>query len=632
MKKVYSLFLCLVAAHILPAQNLVKKIPATANVVASFDAGKLTQMMSAEEWDKTELGKKLNAGKDSGKHVSINDLGLNLNSTVYYFHTEDDSMHYNCVLAFLDDATKLDKTLGKRELIRLPKNVRKVIDDDSTGYFMWDNKMMVFVNASLKDAYFSNPEVAKNHGLSSYNSYGTSTYPGKSYEYADTVAVAVDTAVIELKEDSMMPAPPSVTDVEVTTDSVASAYTPDESDFDYYADLRIKKSISAKCAGNFTNTLFTKTPAASVAGNKKYTASVNDKAVANIWIDKPMELYTSVMPYNYFFKSPYNLTGSNGFGDLGYKSFAGNVVMDDKRINIHSELEMDDTLAAIQQKIAARKINKEFYRYINSDSMLAYISWSMDTKAYLEEFPSIMERTYGNMGLGISGDEYALAAEFFSFLIDEEAVAKMAKGDGMILFDGVYQQETTYTDYTYDENFNATPVTKTKHETIPRFMLMMSSEENKLAKKLEAYGIKKNVLTLKEGFYEIEIPKSPMRFYFMYKNDIFFLTNSLKNIQEISKGSFKSNLAAKEMEFISDHSMTMYINPKNIAGRLSAAEIGGTESLAEMINVFNKMGEVKMQVNPIKNNISSGDFWIDVPEGNKNSLTFFIDLFKGMTK
>jgi len=232
------------------------------------------------------------------------------------------------------------------------------------------------------------------------------------------------------------------------------------------------------------------------------------------------------------------------------------------------------------------------------------------------------------MGLGRYSDEYSVAAEFFSFLIDEEAIAKMVKGDMMVLFDGVFQQETTYTDYTYNDDFEQTAVEKTKKETLPRFLMMISSEENSLAKKLVKYGMNKSVVKQVDGFYEIEVPRSPMRFYFMYKDDVFFLTNSLENIRSISNGNFKANISKDEKKFIGNHNFSMYMNPKSISGQIASTEVGATESLTAMLNTFNKMGEVRMQLNPVKNNTGSTDIWMDVPKGNANALTLLLEYFE----
>jgi hypothetical protein len=639
MKKLYLLFLAVLFAQCITAQNLAAKIPANANIVASIDAAKLSQMMPTEQFDKTAIGKKLKKmqKKEGGvKYTCAKDFGININSSLYYFHTEDDSMNYHCMIAPLVNAGKLDKILGQKELIRLAGNVRKVIDDDSTGFFMWNEQQLFYVNAVIKDAYFRNTEVAQRHGLSYKNYYDVAV--DSAMIMVDSVAAVPDTVTIiedVVVADTAIAATdaPAVIEEDSVKTEDSGDYHATEADFDYYNDLKIKRTLAGACAAARLNELFNKTPDSSILSNSSYVSSNSASTVAGIWIDRPMNMYLSVIPSYYFYKPGLSsLNKTFPADDFGYKSFSAGLLMDKKQMSIHSQVEMSAEMAEIQQKISARKINSDFYKYINTDSMLGYMTWALDTKAYLEQFPAMMERTYSSMGLGLGSEEYSLAAEFFSFLIDEEAVGKMIKGDAMVLFDGVFKQETTYTDYSYDENYKATEVIKTKTETLPRFLMMMSSEENNLVKKLIKYGLKDSLVKQKAGFYELALPKSPVRFYFMHKNNVFFLTNSLPNIEQISAGTFKSNIAKQEMDFIADHNFTMYMNPKKISSKLSATDLGATESLTDMINLFNKMGVVRMQINPIKNNVTSADLWMDVPKGHNNALTFFFDLFEGILK
>jgi hypothetical protein len=640
MKKIYVLFLSLFFVQCINAQNLALKIPADANAVATINAGKLSSLLPVDEWDKTSLGKMLGKikGKDSSTaYNSVKDLGINLSGTIYYFHTENDSMHYNSMLIPLSDATKMEKLLGKRELIRLAGNVRKVTEDDSSAVFLWNEEQLLFVKASLKDAYFSTKEVAERNGLS-YNYYydEAAVAIDTSIAYSmDTTAVVIDSVTVVTDNaavDSLMAV---MEDVELSSDTTVEIMDDEvtyEGTFDYYNDISIKKRISAACASFTANEIFYKTPSGNILNNTSYVSSAKPDAIASLWVDKPMDMYYRLLPYHYFYGlSPLNNL-SGPYDLMGYKSFSSHLTMNDKQMNIHSAIEMSGEIAAIQSKMMDRRINKQFYKYINTDSMLGYMSFAINTKNYLEAFPALLEKTYSNMVPGVGSEEYSLAAEFFSFLIDEEAIGNLVKGDMMVAFDGVFQQETTYTDYTYNDNFEQSAVEKTKNETIPRFLMMMSSEENNLARKLVKYGINKSVVKAREGFYEMEVPRSPMRFYFMYKNDIFFLTNSLQNIQAISTGSFKSNISKNEKKFIGDHNLAMYINPKNIAGKLVASGAGVTEELTQMINTFNKMGAVRMKINPVKNNTRSGDLWMDVPAGNSNALSLLLSFFDEMVK
>lgn len=638
MKKYYCVALILLVASGLRAQNAALKIPSTANVVGSINLGKINGMMPMEEWDKTSLGKKLKEmrGNDTTlQYNSVQDLGIDPNSTLYYFHTENDSMHLNTVLATLTNAVKTDQFFANKEIVRLAGNVRKHVDNDSTGYFMWNDVQIIYVKALMKDAYFREVAIAQRHGLS-YN-------VPRIYQDEEVTINAVDTSILTLEDLEKIDSARATQDSIVTNivdgemdeaeDTVSIIYeAADENDFDYYNDLKIKKSLMTISAAGAVNEFFYTTPATSVLSNSSYLKNYDAAAVASIWVDKPMDFYTSMVPGYLLYKTNPLDVAFKMKEESGYESFAASLLLDDRRLTMHTQMELSPAMAAMQEKILNRKLNKRFFKYIDTDSMLGYMSWALDTKAYLEQMPQLLERTYGSMGIGVGQEEASLAAEFISLLIDEEAIANMIKGDAMVIFDGVYQQQVNYTDYSYDENFKATAVEKTKTETLPRFLMMMSSEENNLVRKLVKYGIKKEVVKLSGAFYEIEIPKSPMRLFFMNKDDIFFLTNSISNIEQISAGTFKASISKKEKKALSSHPFSMYIHPKNISGKIAQTDLGATESLADMINTFNKMGEVRMQANTLKNNIYSADLWMDVPAGNTNAVTYFFSLFDGMLK
>ena len=630
MKKIYSFIICAIFLQPAMAQDLSSKIPADADAVFTFNTKKLTSLVPAEEFDKTAIGKKLKEamGKDSSfSYHSIKDFGTDLNSNIYYFHKQDDSLQYHIVLIPLADAAKADQLLAKKDILRLPGNVRKQTNDDSSGVFLWNDQQLISVNISLKESYFYQKEVAERYGLStnSYYYYDPSAAAdsiamvAEAIASTDTIAMAVDSVVATIDTNALAEVEP---------------YVDEEGTFDYYNDMSIKKRISATFAGNAAAEILNRPDNISgITGNASYRASVNNDAAATLWVNKPTELYYKAIS-NPFMLYDNVLMGRNMPANpfVGYESVTAHLSFNEKQANIHTEVTMSDEMIAMQKKLLDRNINKQFYKYINTDSMLGYMSWAMNTQHYLEQFPYFLQSTYGRMRYGMDNEEFELMAEFFSLIIDEEAISKMIKGDIMVLFDGLYQQETTYTDYTYNDNFEQSEIIKTKKETLPRFLLMLSSEENKLVKKLVNYGIAKKVVNAMQGFYEIEVPKSPVRFYFTYKNDVFFLTNSLKKIQEISSGTFKSNISKAEKKFIGDHHFSMFINPKLIASELSRTEIGAADGLTGMINSFNKMGAVRMKVNPIRGNTSSADLWMEVPGNNSNGLGLLLSLFENMIK
>ncbi|RYF91613.1 MAG: hypothetical protein EOO03_00970, partial [Chitinophagaceae bacterium] len=589
MKKYVCLCLSTLLVLGLSAQNPALKIPATANIVGSIDLGKINNLMPIADWEKTSLGKKLagtNKQDSSMPAKSLQDAGFNPNSTVYYFHTENDSMHINTVLVQLADAGKTDHFFADKELVRLAGNVRKFADADSTGYCMWNNDQLLYVNAIIKNDYFKNATIAARHGLSNAV-VTTKIWDEEVTDEEDTM----DSATVEIATDTAELGKKEIIDEEVEIieelDTASIVYEQaDEYEFDYYNDQKIKKALMNAAASAAIQDYFYNTPATSILSNSGYIKNFDATAAAAIWVDKPMNFYRSLIPgYLTYKTNPLAMTYPMQ-DDAGYKSFAAHLQVNSKRLTMHTQMEMTPEMAAMQQSILDRKLNKRFFKYINSDSLLGYMSWALDTKAYLDNMPRIMERTYGDLGGGVGRDEIALGTEFLSFLLDEEAIADMVKGDAMVVFDGVYQQTTKYTDYSYDENFKPTAVEKERTETLPKFLLMLSSEENDLTRKLLRYGMNKSVIKQKPGYYELEIPKSPMRIFFTHKDDIFFLSNAEKNLQSITTGNFEANIAKAEKKLLRDHPFAMYMNPKKIGGKLAATDWGAAESLSGMINTF----------------------------------------------
>lgn len=624
MKKIYLLACSAVMCCTSFGQNLLEKIPSDANIVATFNLGRLTQLVPQQDLDSL-LAKPLSEAfaRDSTVQIkSLKDLGINLQSSAYYFHRDNDSVHYHMMIANLDDMAAMEKLLGPQQIINQAGGIKKYAFEDSSLFLMWNNKQVALAVVSLKDAYFQNEEVAKNHGLS-YK---------KPFVWDEEVVA--DTAMEEQDVDSTT----TVMDTTVVSyspeeDSVAQveeSYEPDESDFDYYNDRHIKKRISAGCANAALESIFSSMPVLSITANKSFAATISPAAAASVWIDKPIQQYYRSIP-NYL-SSMYRGFSASGSSEesFGNKSMSAQLNFTDKEAAIDVQMEMTDEMAELQKKVTKRKLNKNFLRYMSSDSLLGYMSWAMDTKAYLQEFPAMLKKTYGQMNLGISGDEMELAAEFFSFLVDEEAIGDLVKGDGVVLFDGVFNHETTYTDYNYDENFAAHPEQKTKMETLPRFLMMMSSEQNKLVQKLISYGIKKETLREEDGFYEIKAPGSPMPFYFAYKNDIFFLTNAHETIKNVVQGSPKTNLSRYDKKMLRENVFNLFVNPAKIAGKLGSTEIGATEPLTKVTNALQEMGPLRMVSYPVKNNVVSSRMWMEIPTGNANALSFFIKMFKSL--
>mgnify|MGYP000421526150 FL=1 len=77
---------------------------------------------------------------------------------------------------------------------------------------------------------------------------------------------------------------------------------------------------------------------------------------------------------------------------------------------------MSDEMAESYKKMTSNKLNKKFLKYINEERMIGYMSYSISTKAALDEYPKLMKNLYSSMPS--YGEEAGLAIDLFSLLLD----------------------------------------------------------------------------------------------------------------------------------------------------------------------------------------------------------------------
>lgn len=362
----------------------------------------------------------------------------------------------------------------------------------------------------------------------------------------------------------------------------------------------------------------------SIETNKSYTSSLDQKAIAEIWVSSLQDAYNSIAPEF----GTYGKAGiMKGYGSLNAKLF-----MDKASFRISTGLELAKEQADSYKKIMDRKLNKKFLKYVDSEKAIGFMGYSIDTKAYLEEFPKLLKQTYGSFLGGKMDEEIELGSDLFSLLLDEEAVSNVVKGDALFVINGLNSKEVTYTTYEYDDDYNRKEVTKTKKETLPDFLFMFSSEDTRLMNKLIKYGINKNYVSTNNGIYKIEEKKSPIDIYFMIKDGIVFFGNSLTEMQSISNNSFNSAISKTHKNLLAKNNFSFLFNAKNLVGKVPDSEIGGEETAKKFNETLGKMGNIYMKSNPIKGNVVSADISAEIPNGHENALKYLFSLIENAAK
>ncbi|WP_316821799.1 hypothetical protein [Pedobacter gandavensis] len=669
-------------------QDLARKIPADALAVATIKGGNLTELMSVTEFNQTFLGKKLleYLAKDEKSGITgMEDFGFNLSSDFYYYNQSTDSVSYNCLLFPIKDATKLDQFFTKRgKKFTLKDQVRSYFNADSTEMVHWNGEMLLTVMPIEKSAYFKLPENRERFGLSKPDEISI-TAPENSAEEAVTDSAAVAVAVAEaaevVEQETIAVQPPAkkksttglknrsknnrskgkktsaknykkkplkknsapkeaivltaeeeelirssteggerMADEAAMPETVDAAYALEDTVNPYFTDLKLKKSILAGWTAKMSEDFFAGKHQSSILSNADFAKSIDQKAEATIWISGVEKLSNAYLPLE-------NFKGINFMG--GYGTANAKLFLEDKAIRMSSSMTFSDDMGSVLRKVHKRKLNKKFLKYIHEDQMIGYMAYAMDTKAYLQEYPKLVSKIYGS----VYAEEVGMATDLFSLLLDEEAIGKVIKGDGMFIFNGLVQKETSYKSYDYnEENFETTEVMKTKKETLPDFLMMISTEDTRLIDKLIAYGVKKEFLnnSYKSNLYEITIPKSPMALYFSIKDGVIFLSTDERAISEILTNTFASKLSSKHKKALLGNNYAAYFSPKKLAGKIPAEELGnGVEKVNKTLN---SLGDIYIRSFPMNSNTVSAEISMDIPAQQKNALKYLFSLTEDLQK
>jgi len=687
MKNLLIAFSLLFSFKLAKAQDLVKKIPANAFTVATIKGDNVFKLMFVKDFNESFLGKKLltETSKSLDKNfTSIEDFGINLEKNMYYFNQLSDSITYNCFLIPLKDATKFESLINEKEKkFKTEGDIRTMILPDSTSIIKWNNNMLYFVTGSIRSSFFADSANSARYGIKEIK------YQNNYDDLTDSAVVAIDSTYATTTEPNevvdvvLAPPPPvlskpytpnikayqkkastkkasskksskkkpakkkpavkkieEINEVEITdapmaeeidvvdgAEAMTQTGNPDER-YDEYQKERAEQDAKKKQLAfiwmNIQADKIFSTNYESIETNKSYTSSLDQKAIAEIWVSSLQDAYNSIAPEF----GTYGKAGiMKGYGSLNAKLF-----MDKTSFRISTGLELAKEQADSYKKIMDRKLNKKFLKYVDSEKAIGFMGYSIDTKAYLEEFPKLLKQTYGSFLGGKMDEEIELGSDLFSLLLDEEAVSNVVKGDALFVINGLNSKEVTYTTYEYDDDYNRKEVTKTKKETLPDFLFMFSSEDTRLMNKLIRYGINKNYVSTNNGIYKIEEKKSPIDIYFMIKDEIVFFGNSLTEMQSISNNSFNSAISKTHKNLLAKNNFSFLFNAKNLVGKVPDSEIGGEETAKKFNETLGKMGNIYMKSNPIKGNVVSADISAEIPNGHENALKYLFSLIENAAK
>lgn len=320
----------------------------------------------------------------------------------------------------------------------------------------------------------------------------------------------------------------------------------------------------------------------------------------------------------------------NQFFDKVYNSNTSyNLYFDKDKVKLvntyqHKNTEIQKNISSIYKG----KKNKKLMALIN-DKSIGYYAMNVNGSKYFDIMYSLLDNT----GEGEYEKEMQLMMETMKIVLDEEAIAKIAPGNGIFVLNELKSKKVEYTDYDYDADYNEKEVKKTKDVMVPNFTFAFATENEKYWNHIF------NVLTTnkklaktfsKKGeFYTFKEDKSTGyidQLFFTVKEGIVYFTTSTDNIlpkpqSEISKGWAKDS---------GKYPLTGRFDIQKLLIGLEK-EFKSTSERKTLDVMRKHIGEVYYKTEAKGDRIET-EIDYNIKDSSENSLMYFFDLFDEIYK
>lgn len=650
-------------------QDLLSKVPANSKMVVAFNGKGFLKHADVNQvsgiFQKMGLFKEI--GKNNEQIQNIEDFGIDLHGKSYIHMDVNEKVTFLGGLIPLKSKSQFEAMLPKEKKIEVVNGLNSIFSSDRTLRISWDDHTIYMLGGIAVDSYFGRPEVSEELGLKAYPEYSyaddaateitlddewmidsTSTAEEaiaeaeaaaaaamtSEEEAALEAAAAAAAAQAEIEEEEgvviIPPAgvpPPSNSDtigVEDEFASVDSVLARDEYQDDYYAQYAqvshyndsVKNVVVAQEVSQKLGTIIT-------SNGKGFRSNALARMKDNELMRIEAVKLDSMMHYLY----PKEIIGvTMGFTpsfDYGYEAMSGVVAVDGHTMKFSGHIQTDKETTKIYKDIYGRKLNPRFYNFVDENA-LGFISMNVSTEAYLKHSPRLISKMYGT-GESKVNQMIDLYATLFDVIIDEQAIGKVFKGDNLLVLNGVTQKEVEYIDYEYDEDYNATEVTKTKKATIPDYLWAFSSDDTRVFEKLLKFAETQTAARLDDGIYHILETKEPeITPYVLMGDGMVILSNNLEKLEEIKANRFRGKSASHYTAMLKKNKFAFLLNAKRIPGMVEELDIPIHKSVDEELKAFAKYGDVYMISKGMKGNKFEFEGGVEFPKEGKNALDFML--------
>ncbi|KMQ69855.1 hypothetical protein ACM39_02095 [Chryseobacterium sp. FH2] len=323
-----------------------------------------------------------------------------------------------------------------------------------------------------------------------------------------------------------------------------------------------------------------------------------------------------------------------GFGQIFNKAYNStssyNLYFDNDKVKlVNSYQHKDPEVQKSFSEVYKGRKNKKLSSLIN-DKSIGYYVINVDSSKYFDILYSMLK----DSGEGDYQKEVELMMETMKIVLDEKAIAKVARGNGIFVLNELKSKTVEYTDYDYDDDYNEKEVKKTKEVMVPNFTFAFATENegywNRVFNLLITNKKTAKSFTKNGDFYSFKDDKAKDGYldqlFFTVKDGLVYLTTSTDNV-----------LPKKQSEISRQWAKDSYKYP--MSGRFDAQKLLiGLEkefnSISErkILDLFRKnVGEMYFKTE-VKGERIETEMNYNIKNSSENSLMYFFDLFDEIFK
>ncbi|RLJ31144.1 hypothetical protein CLU97_0547 [Chryseobacterium sp. 7] len=326
---------------------------------------------------------------------------------------------------------------------------------------------------------------------------------------------------------------------------------------------------------------------------------------------------TKFYSYGQFFKNIYD------------SNYSYNLYFDKDKVRLvnnyqHKNPDIQNNISAIYKG----KKNKKLLELINEKSV-GYYAMNVNGAKCFDMMYSLLQ----NSGENEYKKEMELVMETMKIVLDEEAITKIAPGNGIFVLNELKSKTVEYTDYEYDADFNEKEVKKTKEIAVPNFTFAFATENEgywnrifdmlatnkKLSKRFSKKG---NLYTFKEeknGGYIDQL-------FFTVKDGVVYLMSSADNNLSVNQ----SDVSRKWAKDSAKYPLSGRLDIKKLLTGLDK-EFKTPKERKTLDAIRKNVGEMYYKTE-VKGESIQTEMNYNIKDSSENSLMYFFDVFDQIFK